>query len=107
MKTGLEERDIIGSLALGEEEVITPLKDPFEMFRTAKLVAIGVCLVAAMSVFAEDNSAKQKVKKELAVGDVAPEFELKGTDGKVYKLSDFKGKSGVVVAWYPKALTGG
>ena len=28
-------------------------------------------------------------------------------DGKTYKLSDFKGKQGVVLAWFPKAFTGG
>lgn len=45
--------------------------------------------------------------EELKVGDVAPEFEMTGSDGKTYKLSDFKDKSAVVVAWYPKAFTGG
>ena len=44
---------------------------------------------------------------ELKVGDTAPDFELKGTDGKTYKLSDFRGKKMVVIAWYPKAFTGG
>ncbi len=44
---------------------------------------------------------------ELKAGDDAPPFELKGSDGKTYKLADFKGKSAVVVAWYPKAFTGG
>lgn len=44
---------------------------------------------------------------ELKVGATAPEFSLKGSDGKTYKLSQFKGKQFVVVAWYPKALTGG
>lgn len=44
---------------------------------------------------------------ELKVGDPAPAFELPGSDGKTYKLSDFKGKKAVVVAWYPKAFTGG
>ena len=43
----------------------------------------------------------------LKVGEQAPDFTLKGTDGKTYKLSEFKGKQAVVVAWYPKALTGG
>src|SRR6185436_12598708 len=43
----------------------------------------------------------------LKVGDPAPPFELQGSDGKTYKLSDFKGKQTVVVAWFPKAFTGG
>lgn len=44
---------------------------------------------------------------DLEVGDKAPGFSLEGSDGKTYKLSDFKGKQAVVVAWYPKAFTGG
>ena len=44
---------------------------------------------------------------DLKEGDDAPNWELKGTDGKTYKLSQFKGKQAVVVAWYPKAKTGG
>ena len=45
--------------------------------------------------------------KELAVGDPAPEFELVGSDGTTYKLADFKDKQAVVIAWFPKAFTGG
>ncbi len=41
------------------------------------------------------------------VGDVAPDFEMKGSDGKSYKLADFAGKKAVIVAWYPRAFTGG
>ena len=44
---------------------------------------------------------------EVKVGDVAPDFSLKGSDGKTYRLSDFRGKRPVVVAWFPKAFTGG
>lgn len=43
----------------------------------------------------------------LKVGDKAPDFTLQGSDGKQYKLSDFEGKQAVVVAWYPRAFTGG
>lgn len=43
----------------------------------------------------------------LKVGDKAPDFKLVGTDGKTYTLDQFKGKSAVMIAWYPKALTGG
>ena len=44
---------------------------------------------------------------ELKVGDAAPNFQLQGSDGKTYKLSDLKGKKPVVLAWFPKAFTGG
>ena len=47
------------------------------------------------------------MSEELKVGDAAPDFELKGSDGETYKLSDFKDKQAVVVAWFPKAFTGG
>ena len=43
----------------------------------------------------------------LKVGDDAPDFSLVGSDGKTYKLSEFKGKKAVVVAWFPRAFTGG
>lgn len=44
---------------------------------------------------------------KMTVGKMAPDFELKGSDGKTYKLSTFKDKKAVVIAWYPKAFTGG
>ena len=43
---------------------------------------------------------------ELKPGDKAPDFALQGSDGKVHKLSDYLGKT-VVLAWFPKAFTGG
>jgi len=42
----------------------------------------------------------------LNVGDPAPDFKLPGSDGKTHSLSDYKGKT-VVLAWFPKAFTGG
>ncbi len=44
---------------------------------------------------------------QLKPGDKAPEFKLKGSDGKTYSLAQFAGKKAVVIAWYPKAFTGG
>jgi thioredoxin-dependent peroxiredoxin len=44
---------------------------------------------------------------ELKGGDIAPAFSLQGSDGKTYTLADFKGKQTVVLAWFPKAFTGG
>jgi peroxiredoxin Q/BCP len=41
----------------------------------------------------------------LRVGDPAPEFSLPGSDGKTYRLSSYKGKQAVVLAWFTKAYT--
>ena len=41
------------------------------------------------------------------VGDVAPAFDLPGTDGNSHRLVDHRGKRAVVVAWFPKASTPG
>jgi thioredoxin-dependent peroxiredoxin len=43
----------------------------------------------------------------LEVGDVAPDFSLQGTDGKTHRLSDYRGKKAVVIAWFPRAYTSG
>jgi peroxiredoxin Q/BCP len=44
---------------------------------------------------------------ELQPGDAAPDFSLGASDGKTYRLSDYSGKQAVVLAWFPKAFTGG
>jgi thioredoxin-dependent peroxiredoxin len=46
------------------------------------------------------------VAQELKVGDPAPDFTLQASDGHAYTLSKLKGKT-VVLAWFPKAFTGG
>jgi thioredoxin-dependent peroxiredoxin len=43
----------------------------------------------------------------LRPGDRAPEFALAGSDGRTYRLSEFVGRRPVVLAWFPKAFTGG
>ena len=43
----------------------------------------------------------------LKVGDDAPDFTLPNVDNKPIKLSDFKGKKAVVLAFFPAAFTGG
>jgi peroxiredoxin Q/BCP len=44
---------------------------------------------------------------DLAVGDPAPEFSLPGSDGRTHALASYRGKQVVVLAWFPKAFTGG
>ena len=67
--------------------------------KLACCLALGLLVVAIL--------AGGAAAAELKVGDDAPEFSMVGSDGKTYKLSDFKGKQAVVVAWYPRAFTGG
>ena len=45
--------------------------------------------------------------QDLSPGAKAPEFSLAGSDGRSYRLADFVGKQGVVLAWFPKAFTPG
>jgi peroxiredoxin Q/BCP len=40
-------------------------------------------------------------------GDVAPDFSLPASNGKTVKLADYRGQKTVVLAFYPKAFTGG
>jgi peroxiredoxin Q/BCP len=61
--------------------------------------AIGVAALMGAGLMAQGV--------ELKVGDTPPDFSLQATDGKTYKLSDFKDKKAVVLAWFPKAFTSG
>src|SRR3954451_16770546 len=63
-------------------------------------------VVTAMLMMAASGGA-QGPAAELKVGDQAPDFSLQGTDGKTHKLSDYRGKQAVVIAWFPKAFTQG
>jgi peroxiredoxin Q/BCP len=60
-------------------------------------------LASAMVLSVSSRVARAEPK----VGDPAPSFSLQGSDGKTYSLDQFKGKSAVVLAWFPKAFTGG
>jgi hypothetical protein len=42
----------------------------------------------------------------LEPGDVAPDFALQGSDGRIHRLHDLLGQR-VVLMWFPKAFTGG
>jgi peroxiredoxin Q/BCP len=43
----------------------------------------------------------------VAPGEKAPDFSLQASNGKTVKLSDYSGKKKVVLAFFPKAFTGG
>ena len=67
---------------------------------TAALMAVAAALPAA-------QAPAGGPQVELKVGDQAPDFSLQASDGKTYKLSSFKGKQAIVLAWFPKAMTSG
>jgi cytochrome oxidase Cu insertion factor (SCO1/SenC/PrrC family) len=54
-----------------------------------------------------DNQPPAAPKTHLKVGDTAPDFTLTDTEGQPVKLSDFRGKKNVVLAFYVLAFTGG
>ena len=67
-----------------------------------------LALLAATSVLSIGVRAEQAVagQADLKVGDPAPDFTLQASDGQAYTLSKLRGKT-VVLAWFPKAFTGG
>ena len=68
-----------------------------------KIAAALVCLgLVGGALAAEEGGAP----KELKIGDPAPDFTMTASDGKVYRLADLRGHV-VVLAWFPKAFTGG
>lgn len=62
---------------------------------------------ALSSTMMMQGQAPAPPKTHLKVGDMAPDFSVPTTQGKTFKLSDYKGKNGVVVAFFPAAFTGG
>lgn len=67
----------------------------------------GCFVVFGMVMLAAFGTAGRAAEGELKVGDRAPDFTLQGSDGATHSLSEFKGKSPVVLAWFPKAFTPG
>ena len=76
-------------------------------FATMVLVAAGAA--AALAQTPAPNAANQApvVPTVVKVGDMAPDFTLEGSDGRTHRLSEYRGKTAVVLAWFPKAFTGG
>jgi len=72
-----------------------------------KLRTVLATLAAAMAGVVNVATRRIVVSPELQPGDIAPDFTLPGSDGRTYRLRDFRGTRAVVIAWFPKAFTGG
>ena len=80
------------------------------MIRRISVLLFSLGMLAATALAQAAPPAQQPPpapKTHLKVGQPAPDFTLRATDGKTYKLSEFKGKKNVVLAAYVLAFTGG
>jgi cytochrome oxidase Cu insertion factor (SCO1/SenC/PrrC family) len=91
------------------------------------IIGLSICILSCQKAHQYDsnsistgsvnssNSGKESVgsqppvapQTQLKVGDTAPDFTLTDTEGHEVKLSDFRGKKNVVLAFYVLAFTGG
>ncbi len=60
-----------------------------------------LCVAVMFSLASFVNAEMPKV------GAAVPDFEMQGSDGKTYTAKDFIGKQAVIIAWFPRAFTGG
>jgi cytochrome oxidase Cu insertion factor (SCO1/SenC/PrrC family) len=66
-----------------------------------KTLILGMALAAGLYA-----QSAPPPKTHLKVGDEAPDFTLRTTEGTQFKLSEQRGKT-VVLAFFPAAFTGG
>jgi peroxiredoxin len=64
-------------------------------------------LLALAGQFSAAAQEEAIAKTNLKVGDVAPDFTLTSNKWEKVKLSDFRGKKNVILAFYVLAFTGG
>jgi thioredoxin-dependent peroxiredoxin len=76
----------------------------------SKIFAVGLVAAAITCPLARAQAKPEPSALKLKVGDVAPDFKLEyfdGKDDKEVSLSQYRGKSNVVLAFYIFAFTGG
>lgn len=80
-------------------------RQPVSAFIVIAVLAASCQGQPAPASAADPKDAAIPGARELKVGEAAPDFSLPGTDGKTYRLADFKGRQAVVLAWFAKAFT--
>jgi cytochrome oxidase Cu insertion factor (SCO1/SenC/PrrC family) len=69
--------------------------------------ALAVAVAVAGAAFAQEKKEKTMAGGLVAVGAEAPDFRLNDQEGRAVRLSDLRGKKWAVLAFFPKAMTGG
>ncbi len=72
-----------------------------------KKIFFGFTIIVALASFSWAQGTQKSPTSTLKVGDAAPDFELTDTFGNKVKLSEYKGKKNVVLAFFVLAFTGG
>jgi cytochrome oxidase Cu insertion factor (SCO1/SenC/PrrC family) len=89
----------------------TPVGGVQMRIKYSGLLAAALLLAGSLAMTSPASAQTSKEASSMPkVGDMAPDFTLKyfdGTDLKDVKLSDFRGKKNVVLAFYVFAFTGG
>ena len=67
-------------------------------------VALTIGLLFAEAAAPLSSAA---IQARLEAGEMAPDFALPASDGKTYRLSDYRGKRAVVIAWFARAFSAG
>ena len=72
-----------------------------------KLAMLVISAGFAASLLSAQQVQQGREHSYLKVGDKAPDFSLPATNNTTFKLSDYKGKKNVALAFYIFAFTGG
>ena len=95
---------IAASVGYNGDRILASQEVTLKYWRIGKSLTVMLLIVAgALSPAASAAELMTKVK----VGDPAPDFTLQDHNNKPVKLSDFRGKKNVVLAFYVLAFTSG
>lgn len=83
------------------------MRGPFPEVSCMRSFISATFLVLLSAAAAFSQAAPAAPQTSLKAGMTAPEFALRDTAGNTVKLSDFKGKKNVILAFYVLAFTGG
>lgn len=75
--------------------------------RVVSTALAALMLLAGAAAQSKSAKAEPTPEPKVKVGDMAPDFNLLDQNRKEVKLSDFRGKKSVVLAFYVFAFTGG